>query len=115
MGANGRIAVRARFTLTNSGSNQTPRVKLGSTAFWSRAIANLGSVVIESDIANRGSGASQFGGGLSYIGSTVASQTGNTGNVDTTVDQTIAITGQLSSAGDTMTLESFQIILYPKD
>lgn len=113
MGANGRVEVKARLTVTNSATSKTVTLKFGGTSFATKATSNASLVSMEGDIANRGSPASQSGSAAFLTGTAVNNNSPTAAAIDTTQDQTLAITGQLGSAGDTITLESCQFILYP--
>jgi hypothetical protein len=115
MGPNGQIEVTTLWSCTNSANNKTLRVKFGSTAFLNVAATTSAAIHVLTRIANRNSAASQVGSPSSTtnsLGATGASVT--TAAIDTTADVTLAITGQLASASETLTLESYIVKIYPK-
>ncbi len=100
--ANGALAVNAIFSMTGSTNSKTLKVKLGGTALWTTTITASATVSqsIGSVIRNRNSQSSQ----VSYAGS--ASSAIVTASIDTTINQTLEITGTLALASETITLES---------
>ena len=67
-------------------------------------------------ITNRGNPASQrWDADTISLSSSQAKGFNGTGSLDTSVEQTLAIKGQLGSATDTITLESYQVTLFPKE
>lgn len=115
IGANGQIEVITLWSTTNSANTKTLRVKLGATAFMAAAATTTLTEQTYTRIANRGAANSQVGynsANISGFGSTTGAAT--TGAIDTTADVTLAITGQLALATETLTLESYIVKLYPK-
>ena len=113
MGANGSLRVTARYSHTGSTNNKTFRTRLGGTAFCSPGTVTAAVIGFKTqcNIVNRGSAASQIGDGDSMgLGGISVSYAGT---VDTTVAQDITITGQLASAGETITLEYYLVELIP--
>ena len=114
IGKNGRIEVRADFTYTNSANAKTMNVKLGATTLMSQGATTSSGLKTETSIANRGSATSQravsfvanSANGIGYLSAT--------GAVDTTANVTLTITGTLGLGTETITLESFQVLLFPK-
>jgi len=112
MGPNGVLRVTTLWSYSNSANSKTLRVRLGGlsgTAFQANAVTTSNIGVMQRTIQNRNSQSSQIGfniaNAVSYT--TVGSGTSvATGAVDTSVDQSLVITGQLASAGETVTLES---------
>lgn len=100
--ANGALSINAIYSLTGSTNSKTCKVKLGGTTFFTSTITTASNVSLSQgpNIRNRNSQSSQvcYGGAA-----TVAIATGA---VDTSVDQTLEITGQLADSGETITLES---------
>ena len=112
MGPNGILRVTTLWSYTNSANNKTLRVRLGGlsgTAFQANVVTASNIGVMQRTIQNRNSQASQIGFNAANAASytTVGSGTSvATGSVDTSADQSIVITGQLASAGETVTLEA---------
>jgi hypothetical protein len=115
MGVNGRIEVKARFSWSNSANLKTIKVKFGGTAIENVSQTTNSGIHVAASIANRGVANSQDGYVARYKpGSTVDYVVAPT-SIDTGQATTISITGQLANATETVTLESYQVILYPKD
>jgi hypothetical protein len=116
MGANGILRVTTLWTITNSGNNKTLRARLGGiagTAFLGATFTTSASVHDQRLIRNRNAANSQVGfaaingtGGWGVSSGAVA-----TGAVDTAANQDLVITGQLASAGETITLEAYLVEL----
>lgn len=111
MGPNGALRVTSHWSFTNSANAKTARAKLGGTAFLVASHTTSSGGVYQRTLQNRNSQASQISyqhnSGNSYT-------TGNifTASVDTSVAQDIVLTGQLASAGETITLESWLVELF---
>ena len=109
VGPNGQIKVTAMWSMTGSGT-KTLRVRIAGAAFLAvNQTVNL-SIRGQCIIENRNAQNSQ-------ITANVGSQnpfTGTTGTVqlnavDLSVDQTMIISGQVASGGETMILESYTV------
>lgn len=115
IGLNGTLRITPLFSFTNSANNKTFKVKLGSTAFSSITLTTFGGSMIPVHIRNRNSHVSQIG--FAPFGQTgygvISSNPTLAGTIDTSVDQTITITGQLANTGETITLEGYTIELLP--
>jgi len=116
LGANGWVEIEHAWSYTNSANNKTERVRLGGlagTAFHSTVATTSASLRAHTRIANRGVANSQFGfvAAASFGGSSAASVTGA---IDTSAAQDIVISGQLANTGETITLESYTVKLYPR-
>lgn len=100
--ANGAMSLNCLFSLTGSTNSKTLRAKLGGVVFWETVITGAATISqsIGPIIRNRNSQSSQ----VAYAGA--ASSTVITGAVDTSVDQTLTVMGQLANAGEIITLES---------
>lgn len=117
MGLNGILRVSTRWSFTGSVNAKTSRVRLGGIGGTLYQGAANGATDIaamyQMTIQNRNAANSQIGhinaAGASGFGpSTGAHQTGA---IDTSLAQTVVITGQKASAGETMTLETYFIEL----
>lgn len=116
IGANGQVEVITLWTLPNSANNKTCQVKLGGSTMMSAVLTTALTFQPYCRIANRGSAASQIANPPmstnAGFGSTDTAV--STATIDTTQDTTITITGQLASAAETMTLESYIVQVFPK-
>lgn len=106
-GPNAKLIVTGIGTVTGSANAKTLRSKYGGTTFTTSVISNaafvtafIGNVSGGVLFQNRNSLNSQISASQS---STVAPITAA---IDTSVSQTLEITGQLANAGETITLES---------
>lgn len=114
MGANGRLQIKARFSTTNNANNKTFNIKFGSTMFTTKAAASIAVFVVDAEIANRNATNSQVGGGQWVYGGNATAVAASTGTEDTTTALNLLITVTNANAGDTSTLESYQVIIFPK-
>lgn len=114
MGANGQIVMETQWSWTNSANNKTPKVKFGASTVYGLAHTTTAGLATRQRLANRGAANSQVGvNGASdnFYGGSLAVVTYA---VDTSASVDITITGQLALGTETMTLESYQVLLYPK-
>ena len=115
LGANGRVQVIAQLTIPGNTNSKTARIRFGGTQICAGTTSSAGSVGIDimGMVANRGATNSQsFRAGSAVLGASASASA--TAAVDTTADVSLTITGQLGVGTDTITLESYQVILYPK-
>lgn len=113
IGINGQVEIEVLVSVTNNANTKTLRVKFGATTYVTQALPSVASAQYRQRIANRGVANSQVALILpASFGSTTAALT--TSAVDTSADVVVAITGQLGTSTDTITLESYRIIVYPK-
>ena len=116
MGPNGILRVTTEWSYTNSANSKTLRTRFGAgisgTAFDVIVPTVTAFQRRQCDIKNRGSLAAQMAPPSGFIAG-FGSATGAplTGAVDTAAGQTLALTGQLGSSGDTITLESYIVEL----
>ncbi len=117
MGANGWFEVVCVWTVTNNANAKTGRIRFGGTEYRAN---NMASVLQNNQYAiviNRNSTSSQVG-----LTSPTRNETFGTSSTlaivtsshNTTLSQDITITGQKGNSGDTMTLEWYRVILYPR-
>ena len=111
MGPNGRVRITTLWTHTNSANNKTLKIKFGSTTYKTIVDAASATDRFQAEIANRNATNSQVGsaidsGGFGTSGSAVV-----TSSEDTTANVTVAITGQLATSTETITLESYLVEL----
>ncbi len=116
MGPNGVLRVTAQWTYTSSANNKTLRTRLGGglsgTLFDAIVPTTNAFQRRQCDIQNRNAQNVQFAPPSAYVAG-FGTSTGAplTGAVDTSAGQTLALTGQLASAGETITLESYLVEL----
>ena len=113
MGKKGRLVVTALWTVTNNANNKTLRTKLGATAYSGLVQPSVATVRQQVEIANRGAQNSQVAGpnGSGFTGFTSSTSPVTTSAEDTSADKTLALTGQLADAADTVTLQSYTVEL----
>jgi len=108
MGTGGGMEIDALFSLTNNATVKTLGMTYGGGTLLSAAAANNASACVQKLMCNRGNSqvvsnsASAVGHGLSTGANVFLS-------VDTTVDQTFAITVQPATANNLMRLEAFKL------
>lgn len=114
LGANGRLQVMAQWSWPNNANTKTVRVRFGGTQFMSAAATTSlqGNFIVA--IANRNSTSSQVG--TNQVGQLAGTNVNAvvTGALATTSSQDITITEQLGTGTDTVTLESYQVLVWPK-
>jgi hypothetical protein len=115
MGANGILQIRTLWSMTNNANNKTCRVRFSGAAgtqFIAAVLPSAASAQNLCIIQNRNSQSSQVGH-TSGTFNTFNFNTGaiTTASVDTSAATTIVISGQLASAADTVTLESYHVEL----
>lgn len=113
IGTNGVLEILPNFNHPSSANNKIWRVRLGGiggTAFYgstfttTRSAMPMMAIVSSSTSAQKGASSSTVAGlGTNSSGITTAT-------VDTTVDFTIVISGQLASSGETMSLKGLSIV-----
>jgi len=116
MGPNGSLLITTLWSYTNSANNKTLRINFGGTAYLSNVATTTVAVQTLVMIRNRGVTNLQVGftnATFSAIGTTTGTLT--TSSVDTTSAQSLTITGQKASAGETLTLESYLVELIRVD
>jgi hypothetical protein len=116
IGANGRVEVKAEFSYPSSTNSKTFKVKFGGTTVFSGGAGTTTSDTVSAYIANRGVSAQRYSAMHVNSAGTLATGTtpAGTAAVNTTGSVDIVITGTLASAAETLNLESYQVILYPK-
>jgi len=121
MQEDGRIRITCSFTVNNNGNAKTVRVRfsgIGGTIYKSASLTLVLSAKFVVEIQNRNSEASQVGSASAastHSGLEPSTAALVTSAVDTSVATTIVITAQKAVAGDTMTLESYLVELFPRD
>lgn len=113
LGANGSLRIYTLWTVTNSATAKTLRIRYSGgsgTIYMQAAAVNQASHQALLVIANQAATNSQIGtapstnGGLGVNGSALA-----TSSVDTTASTTIVITGQKATGTDTLTLNGYTV------
>jgi hypothetical protein len=108
MGTGGGMEIDALFSLTNNATVKTLGMTYGGGVLLAAAAANSASACVQKLMCNRGNSqvvsnsASAVGHGLSTGANVFLS-------VDTTVDQTFAITVQPATANNLMRLEAYKL------
>lgn len=118
MGLNGGVQVYSTHSFTNSGNNKIMRLRLNGIAGTQFFVSTQTTQATLSDmrrIRNRNSASSQVG---SFAASNVVGlgQTTNavaTGAINTAAAVDLVLSGQLASAGETITLENYEVWLTP--
>jgi hypothetical protein len=113
IGANGRIAVRADFTYTNSANVKTLKVKLGGTTILTLTPSTTAGLALELFISNRNSNTSQRWSERHFFSGSLGAQFG-TSAVDLSAGANLTISVQLANAGETVTLEARQVKVHSK-
>lgn len=119
MGANGALHVITTWSFTGSTNAKTMRARLGGiggTQHLGQSVSSATNVVLSDErrIRNRNSAASQVcstNAGATAYGTTTAAVT--TSTIDTSVGVDLVFTGQLALAGETITLETYEVWLIP--
>jgi len=115
LGPNGSIEIDALWSMNANANAKTLRARFGgiSGPVFGAATATASSLAsrMSAIIQNRNNVSSQIANACSnFVNATVAH---NTGTVNTAVDQTIVITGQLGVGTDNMALEGYLVRICP--
>jgi hypothetical protein len=117
MGLNGGLHIYTSWAYTNSGNGKTLRVRFGGvsgTSYLSSAPTTTASLSDMRRIRNRNSASSQVGGSANVSNPLISQTTAIvTSSVDTSAAVDVVISGQLASAGETITLENYEVWLLP--
>jgi hypothetical protein len=118
LGANGRIEVTVSWTHTNSANAKTMRMRYsggGSTVLQTLSATTTASSSGRAGFSNRNATNSQVAISASSVGSYGSSANALvTFSVDTTASSSIVISSQKATGTETLTLESYSAIMYPK-
>lgn len=114
LGANGQLELEALFSYTNSANSKTLRAKFGGTQYLNLTLTTTAASQSLVRIANRNAANSQVGNIVGSNGFGNSSGTLVTSAIDTAADVNLTITGQLANTGETITLESYIVRVYPK-
>lgn len=119
LGINGSLDVQAVYTVpanTNTRYGKIRYTTIGGVAYWvsSSVSATILTLWSNFSLSNRGVTNAQVAGNSTFF-STLGQGTAAvvTSAVDTTASTTLVIDGASSSAGDTITLERYQVVLVP--
>lgn len=111
MGADGALRISTLWTVTNSVNNKTIRAKFGGTAFFGVALTtslDYNDITMIRNTAANAQKAHALNGSV-RIGMSGAAIT--TGNVDTSGDQALILTGELVNTGETIRLDGYSVEL----
>lgn len=114
MGANGCVEIKTMWTTTNSANVKTMRVRFGGTVYYGFGATATAANTSVARVCNTNATNAQVGGYSAHSFGSDA-QTGSlvTTAVDTTSAATILITGQKASSGETITLNSYSVMISP--
>jgi hypothetical protein len=117
MGLNGGLHIHTTWSHTNSVNNKTLRARLGGiagTQYMTQVATTTASLSDFRRVRNRNSASSQVGAtGAASVpyGATGAAIV--TSAVDMSASVDLVLSGQLASAGETITLENYEVWLVP--
>ena len=114
LGANGQIEIETLWSYPNSANIKTARVRFGGQAVLGVQATNTQSRQEYVRVANRNAANSQVSQSTASDGYGSLNAPVITTAVDTSADTNITITGQLASAAETITLESYRVVVWPK-
>jgi hypothetical protein len=113
MGPNGQLRITTLWGCNNSAGAKTPRIRFGGVDWRAATLTTNLSARLSQEIANRGVANAQISKSNSLGGDGVTGTANRTSTVNTANDQSVEITGQLASGGDTITLEGYVVELIP--
>jgi hypothetical protein len=108
MGTGGGMEIDALFSLTNNATVKTLGMTYGGGVLLAAAAANSASACVQKLMCNRG-GAQVVSNSASAVGHGLSTGANVFLTVDTTVDQTFAITVKPATANNLMRLESYKL------
>lgn len=115
MGPNGVARITSNWSYTNSANSKTVRYRLGAsgvsgTAMLQASVTTTATHVLQRTIHNRNAQNSQLSSAIATQTSWNSSANANaTAAIDTSSDQPIVLSGQLTNTGETVTLESYVV------
>lgn len=117
MGPNGFLLILTSWQVNNDASAKTGRVRLNGIAGTSFLASSLANQVFGShptQIHNRNNASSQVGAspGGNQVGFGVGTSAPVTAAIDTTAAVDLVISGQLADGADTITLETYTVLLF---
>ena len=115
MTANGSLVVTSLWSIPNNANAKILRLRLGGTggtAYMNLSLAG-GNLTFSAQhvIRNRGAMNSQVGGSTTAVSYGTQTSAVVTGAIDMTASQTLLLTGQTATGGDTITLEGYTVEL----
>lgn len=108
VGTGGEIEIDALFSTTNSANAKNLNMTFGGSAIFTLASANVASVSVQKNIVNRG-GSQIVSNAVNATGHGTSTSAVVTLTVDTTVNQTFAITAQPATANELVQLEYYNM------
>lgn len=96
----------------NNTNTKTLNIKFGASTVASQNLANTRAYQNYSRVANRANNSQIFFNAATSFA--ITSNAPGTAAVDTTADVAVTLTGTLAVGTDTMTLESYLVVAYPK-
>jgi hypothetical protein len=118
MGPNGWVRVWVSYNMTGSTNAKTLKVRVGGAAgtIFLDIGLNVGTQLsytreVTAINANSETAQKSFSQRNTANGTSTATAVVNTASVDTTADWDLVITGQKASAGETLTLNSYQVLV----
>jgi hypothetical protein len=118
MGGNGSVAIETLWSYTNSANNKTLFVRFGGTggtAYRQIVLTTTDTVLNMCQVFNRNSQSSQIGSPAAAGGGYGAVAAANVTSAVNTANATdISIRCQLANSGETITLEAYRVIVYPR-
>ena len=111
IGPNGQVEIIALWSYTNSANAKTVRNRFGGTQINSITATTTANIQSYIRLGNRNAANSQFVSGQGSAGGGFGSSATALGTaaIDTTAAVDITLTGQLASAAETITLESYLV------
>lgn len=107
MGPNGRVRITTLWSATNSANTKTMRHKFGGVNYLAQNMTTQQGWRHQTEIANRNAVNAQVGNTSNVFGSLSGAPITSAANTNS--DVVVLMTGQLASASETMTLESYQV------
>lgn len=113
IGANGQVEVVTAWTVTNSANNKVMKVVFGGSNIMATTVTTVATQQTYQRIANRNSEEAQVSfSPFSVSGLSNTSTAISTFTVNTAVDTVVNFTGTLANTGETITLESYIVIVH---
>lgn len=114
LGPNGCFRLVSLWSVTNSVNNKTCRHKFGAITCATHISTTVSQIRMSNFGMNRGNEASQvFPAGSASFSDTTTAAVVATSAVDTTVDQTVYLSGALSLSTEMITLEAWMLEVMP--
>lgn len=111
MGPNGFVRITSLWSCSNNANGKTIRVRFGGASYLAAAAASIASYYSQLVISNRGVPNSQVGPTSNGYPGGPFPVAAITSSVDTSAATVITLTAQKTTAGDTLTLESYVVEL----